>query len=133
MAEAITNIKDIRSQIEVYLETEEDSAIVRSFRSVAKPIIDSLTAIEERLHNPKILAYEDNLKFPIVLEEKLAGLNYFLQMADTAPTKSMYDKYDDLNARINVEFNKLNAIINKEVKMLNDMAGVKTLKLIELK
>lgn len=54
-------------------------------------------------------------------------------MADTAPTKSMYDKYDDLNARINVEFNKLNAIINKEVKMLNDMAGVKTLKLIELK
>lgn len=69
MAEAITNIKDIRSQIEVYLETEEDSAIVRSFRSVAKPIIDSLTAIEERLHNPKILAYEDNLKFPIVLEE----------------------------------------------------------------
>lgn len=77
MAEAITNIKDIRSQIEVYLETEEDSAIVRSFRSVAKPIIDSLTAIEERLHNPKILAYEDNLKFPIVLEEKLAGLNYF--------------------------------------------------------
>ncbi len=133
MAESISTIKDIRSQIEDYLKSEEDSAIVRSFRAAAKPIIDSLTAIEERLHNPLILAYEDNLKFPIVLEEKLAGLNYFLQMADTAPTKSMYDKYDDLNARINIEFTKLNAIINKDVKMLNDMAGVKTIKLIELK
>lgn len=65
--------------------------------------------------------------------KKIGRIKLFLQMADTAPTKSMYDKYDDLNARINVEFNKLNAIINKEVKMLNDMAGVKTLKLIELK
>jgi len=132
MADAISTIKDIRSQIEAYLKTEEDSMAIQSFRKVAQPIIDSLTAIEERLHNPKILAYEDNLKFPIVLEEKLAGLNYFLQMSDTAPTKSMYEKYDDLNARINVEFNKLNAIINKEVNMLNDMAGVKTMKLIEV-
>ncbi len=132
ISKATETIRDVRTQIQDYLSSETDSATVQAFRLKAKPVIDSLTAVEEALYNPKVLAYEDNLKFPIMLEEKLAGLNYFLQMSDTAPTKSMYAKYDDLNARINVQLKKLELILDRDINMLNDMGGVKTIKLIEL-
>ena len=94
-----------------------------TFEAAAKPIIDSLTAIEEALVNPKIFAYEDNLKFPIMLEEKLAGLNYFLQMADTGPTKSMHAKYDDLNVRIEVYLKAYRNMVPAEINKLNAIAG----------
>ena len=94
--------------------------------------MDSLTAIEEGLVNPKILAYEDNLKFPIMLEEKLAGLNYFLQMADTGPTKSMITKYDDLNVRIEVFLSAYRKMVPAEINKINAAVGTQNSGLLKI-
>jgi len=132
IAAATELIRSIKSQIAAHIDAEADETKKENFEKVSKPIVDSLTAIEEQLYNPLILAYEDNLKFPIMLEEKIAGLNYFLQMADTAPTKTMYTKYDDLTKRIDVQLNKLKQIVASDIKSLNDMAGEQKSKAIEL-
>jgi len=123
ISSATKTIRNLRTQIATYLENEADVSKRATFEAAAKPIVDSLTAIEEGLVNPKILAYEDNLKFPIMLEEKLAGLNYFLQMADMGPTKSMNAKYDDLNARIEVYLKAYRNMVPTEINKLNAIAG----------
>ncbi len=123
IAKATADIREIRSHVDAYLKTETDPEKLKAFSVLSEPMINELTDIQEQLYNPKIQAYEDNLKFPIMLEEKLAGLNYFLQMADTAPTKMMYAKYDDLNSRINVQLDNLHKIIEQEVAQLNQLAG----------
>ncbi len=132
IAAATELIRSVKSQIAEHIEAESDETKKENFEKASKPIVDSLTAIEEQLYNPLILAYEDNLKFPIMLEEKIAGLNYFLQMADTAPTKTMYTKYDDLTKRIDVQLNKLKQIVAGDIKSLNEMAGEQKSKAIDL-
>jgi len=119
IADATGSIRETRDMINEHIGEDASEEI----KSKGKQLIDALTVIEGELYNPKILAYEDNLKFPIMLEEKLAGLNYFLQMADTAPTKSMYAKYEDLNARIDVQLNALNKLMSTEVKQFTQMVG----------
>lgn len=116
---ATASIRETRDMINEHM----GEGVSEDIKNNGKKLIDALTAIEGELYNPKILAYEDNLKFPIMLEEKLAGLNYFLQMADTAPTKSMYAKYDDLNVRIDVQLNALKQLMDDEVKAFKQQVG----------
>lgn len=132
IAKACDDIKMIRNNIQDYLDRQDDSSKARAFRMASKPVLDSLDAVDSALHAPKVLAYEDNLKFPIELEEKLAGLNWFLQMADAGPTASMSAKYDDLLRRINIQLDRLHRIEDADVPKLNALAGGQTRKLIEL-
>ena len=46
----------------------------RSHLKSWKGMIDSLTAVKEALYNEKIQSDEDNLRFPLRLEEKIATL-----------------------------------------------------------
>ncbi|MEZ5012914.1 MAG: hypothetical protein R2794_01355 [Chitinophagales bacterium] len=132
IAAATAQIRSIIAQIDAYAAEEKDAEKRATFVAKGEVVKDSLTAIQERLYNPKVLAYEDNLKFPIQLEEKIAGLNYFLQMADTGPTKTMLAKYNDLNARIQVQLDLLHAIVQNEVPALNKIAGSTTMQAIML-
>ena len=129
---ATSTIRSLRKQINDHSASIKDPAQKEKFEAIATPILDSLTAIEEGLVNPKILAYEDNLKFPIMLEEKLAGLNYFLQMADTGPTKSMITKYDDLNARIEVFLSAYRKMVPAEINKINAAVGTQNSGLLKI-
>lgn len=127
IADANEQINSITEQVNKYLS--ELSTPNPALSAKGEALVAALYAVEVQLHNPLILAYEDNLKFPIMLEEKLAGLNWFLQFADAAPTKSMYTKFDDISARIQVQFNQLQQIVQQDVKAFNDLAGEKVVQL----
>ena len=119
IALANATIHQVQELVKQAMEEQTDPATQKLIREKGQALIAAMTAIEEQLHNPRILAYEDNLKFPIMLEEKLAGLNWFLQFTDAGPTKSMLDKYADLSARIQVQFDALDALLQKEIPELN--------------
>jgi len=132
IAEATATIRSVREQIAEYIATEENAAKAAAFSEKAQPVVAKLTEIENQLYNPRILAYEDNLKFPIMLEEKLAGLNWFLQFADAGPTKSMLAKFEDLSGRIQVQLDNLDNVLKKDIPALNALAGEMSKKAIEL-
>jgi len=119
IALANATVHQVQELVKQEMEEQTDPATQKLIREKGQALIAAMTAIEEQLHNPRILAYEDNLKFPIMLEEKLAGLNWFLQFSDAGPTKSMLDKYADLSARIQVQFDALDALLQKEIPELN--------------
>ena len=120
IAEANASMHAVIEQINAHIADETDPSRLMKLEAKGKAIIDTLTAIEEQLHNPLILAYEDNLKFPIMLEEKLAGLNWFIQFADAGPTQSMYAKFEDLSARIQVQLDAMQRVMAEDVKAYNE-------------
>lgn len=81
--------------------------------------MDSLSTIETALMNPKILASEDDLRFPVRLEEKLSALNVAVQQADAPPTASMFSSYEHLKTQINRQLDHYKVLLQKNVPAIN--------------
>lgn len=122
---ATKQIAFIRNQLNAFINDTEDSVEVRAVRKMATPIIDSLTRIEEALFNPKIIANEDDLRFPMRLEEKLGGLNGAILSADAKPTASMHESFQSLKGRIDPLLSQLKQLIASEISKFNEMAKSK--------
>ncbi|HRH60125.1 MAG TPA: hypothetical protein PL045_06115, partial [Chitinophagaceae bacterium] len=123
LSKATALIKQITEQINDYLPTITDSAKAKTLRTKGQAIIDSLTAIRDALFNNKILANEDNLRFPLRLEEKLATMNYQLQASDNKPTAGMYKVYNSLSTQIDAQLAKLKNIVDTKVAEFNTLSS----------
>jgi hypothetical protein len=133
VGKATKQIRSVKDQISALLAATEDSADVRALRALAQPITDSLTAIENALYNNKIKSGEDNLRFPMRLEEKLCSYNAGLLGADSKPTAAMYDTYAALSGRIDVQLQKLKAVLDTSLPKLNDLIRSKGKAVIDTK
>ena len=133
VGKATKQIRSVKDQIATLLASFEDSAEVKPIRAVAQPISDSLTTIENALYNNKIKSGEDNLRFPMRLEEKLCAYNAGLLGADTKPTAAMYETYNSLSARVDVQLQKLKAVFDTALPKLNEMIKAKQKAVIDTK
>ena len=59
VAKATKQIRSIKGQLNAFVGAIEDSTEAKPFKDLSKPLIDSLTAVEDALHNDKIKAGED--------------------------------------------------------------------------
>lgn len=132
ISKATKQIRDVKSQVEKYLEDEKDSVKIKAFKTISKPLLDSLNNINNALYNEKIITFYDNLKYPVQIEEKLTSLNEFLQTADTAPTQSMITKYQELAARADAYMQQAKLLMNKTIPQLNTIAGEQKSSVIEV-
>ena len=107
---AINSIRTITKKITDTSASIKDSAIVKIFRTVYTPLIDSLKKVEEELTQPKAVTDYDLFNFPAKLNDKLAGLKDAVLSADAEPTAQMYLVYDDLEKRVNVQLAKIKTI-----------------------
>ncbi|MGI8952876.1 MAG: VPS10 domain-containing protein [Chitinophagaceae bacterium] len=123
LSKGTAQIKQVKNQINNFIGNITDSATAKPFKEKGKIIVDSLEAVKNELFNEKIQANEDNLRFPLKLEEKLATMNYLLQASDTKPTASMYDVYNNLSAQIDAQLQKLKNIIDTKIPEFNKLAG----------
>lgn len=123
IAKANAQIKQVSAQINAFIATISDSTAAKPFKEKGKAIIDLMDTVKNNLFNEKIQSDEDNLRFPLKLEEKIATLNYDLQAADTRPTASMYAVYNNLTAQIDAELVILKNILDSRVPEFNKMAA----------
>lgn len=133
VAKATKQIRSIKGQLNAFVGTIEDSAEAKPYKEASKPIIDSLTAIEDALHNDKIKAGEDDLRYPMRLEEKLGALNANVIGSEAKPTASMYESYNSLSARVDVQLQKLKAIIDNKIPAFNEAAKTRQKVVIDVK
>ena len=123
IAKANVQIKHVTKQINDFIASIKDSTAAKPFREKGRLIIDSLTNIKNELFNEKIQANEDNLRFPLKLEEKIASMNYLLQVSDTKPTASMYEVYKNLSAQIDMQLQKLKNTLDTKIPEFNSIAA----------
>lgn len=130
---AINDINKAIGQINSYLGNVSDTALASSLKKSVQPTIDSLNAIAEQLYNPKAKAIQDVLAFPIMLNDKLAGVGSVVSSADTRPTKASYDAFNDISRRIDVQLSKLKKILGEKIPEFNRMVQEKKIPAVNLK
>jgi len=129
---AINQIRNLRSQINGYLENVKDSTMVREMKKITKPIVDDLDDIESKLMQPKAKAPQDVLAYPVQLNDKMAGLGSVVSSGETKPTKSSYLVYEDLSAKIDQQIARVNEIITVRIIEFNDYVKKKEIPAITI-
>jgi hypothetical protein len=118
-------IRSVKAQLEALIASFEDSTEAKPFKNAEQPITDSLTTIEDALYNNKIKSGEDDLRFPMRLEEKLCGVNATVLGSDSKPTVAMYESFASLSDRIDLQLGKLKTVVNGAIPKLNEMIKAK--------
>src|ERR1019366_3233521 len=81
----LTQLRSVRNQVNAFMGSFEDSTKAMPYKDLAKQITDTATVIESKLYNQKIKANEDDLRYPVVLGEKLSALKGAVMSADAKP------------------------------------------------
>jgi photosystem II stability/assembly factor-like uncharacterized protein len=113
---ALKGAKEIKSQIAAIQKKTKDSNFIAS----AKLVTDSLTKIEEALHQTKAKSGQDVLNFPIRLDDKIAGVFESAAAGYVAPTKQVKETYLELKQQVDEQLKKFENIKKENVKVLND-------------
>jgi septal ring factor EnvC (AmiA/AmiB activator) len=131
--EAINDLRSIRSQMNTYIGSVEDTAFASQLKNLSKPILDSLQRIEDALVQHHAVAGQDLLNYPIKLNDKLAGIGSAVASTDSAPTKQSYVAFDDISALIDEQLFKLEKIKEEKIPAFNQVAKQKSVDPIKIK
>ena len=124
--EAITQIRDLRTQIETYtkrLKKGSEKSKGKGFPKLleqANSIVKQMTEIEQVLYQTKNRSGQDPLNFPIRLNDKLSGVASVASTGDFRPTAQAIAVRNELVRQIDEQLKKLNTIVNQDVRALNE-------------
>jgi hypothetical protein len=126
----ITKIRDIRKQVNAALErlagsnAEKPHPRAKQFKDAAKPLLDSLTAVENELIQSKLKSSQDILNFPPRLDNKLVSLASYVESADSKPTQAAVEMAKELFARADAQIARFKPVLQTELpkfmKLLQD-------------
>jgi hypothetical protein len=124
---AINQIRDVKKQVNAAIERampDADKPTSRglALKNAAKPLLDSLNAVENELIQTKAKSSQDVLNFPVKLNNKLMSLASMVASSDNRPTKPMQDMFVDLAARTDVQLARLKPLLADGVAAFNKMA-----------
>ena len=129
----LKQLRNVREQVIAFMGSFEDSTKALPYKFLTKYIIDTATMIEGKLYNQKIKAGEDDLRYPMMLGEKLSALKGTITGSDSKPTASMFTSFNSLNDRIDFWINRWKELLNTQVAELNNKATVSSKKVIEIR
>ena len=115
--DAINQIRSIKRQATEWVRRNDDDSVAQ----LATTITEKLSAIEEELIQVEILARWDVTQYPVKLNAKLANLGDLLARADAAPTRQMYEVFDELSVRSDRHLGRLKQVIETDVASFNRM------------
>jgi hypothetical protein len=78
-----------------------------------------LAAIEGRIYQVQNRSSQDPLNYPIMLNDKLAGVASDVEGAEAAPTAQEYTTFADLSQRLDRELAALNQVLTTELPAYN--------------
>lgn len=117
--DAINQLRDIRQQIENWEKRSQARKDHETISKAASTLKEKLAAIENELIQVKATTRQDTLNHPAKLNIKIAALSGTVGSADAAPTKQVYELFEDLSARINVQLKLLHELIETDVAAFN--------------
>jgi hypothetical protein len=113
--EAVLLIRGIRTQIASRLKATTDPAV----RSSAEQLDRDLAAIEGRIYQVRNQSSQDPLNFPIMLNDKLAGLAGIVESAEAAPTEQSLTTYQELTGQLDAQLGAVEQLLSTRLPQLN--------------
>ena len=121
---AVNRIKDMRSSITQAIakmkKEVKDTSTTKDIMRLGNAIIDTLSAIEQRLVQNKAKAGQDLLNHPMKLNNKLAALTSTIASADARPTEQTYLAVKHITGLIQRELDAIKALELVEIKKFNE-------------
>ncbi|CUS99287.1 VPS10 domain-containing protein [Candidatus Kryptonium thompsonii] len=116
---AVNTIRDVIKQMDAFVEREKGTGNEEKVVKLVKPLKEKLTAIEGEITQNKAKSSQDLLNHPVKLNGKLASLASAVASADSKPPKQMYEVFEDLSKRLDVQLNKLREVLEKDIPEFN--------------
>jgi prophage DNA circulation protein len=98
----------------------KDTSTTKDIIRLGNTIIDTLSAIENRLVQNKAKAGQDLLNHPMKLNNKLAALTSTIASADAKPTEQTYLAVKTITGLIQRELDAIKALELIEIKKFNE-------------
>ncbi len=117
---AINKIRSVTSQINGYMNQLKDFPKLDELKKNSKPLLDSLSTIENNLMQTKSHASEDPLNYPVKLNNKLAALASTIRSSYNRPTKQEYEVFEMLSKQIDAQLDRLKPILNTQLAKFNN-------------
>ncbi len=105
--EAVLLIRGIRTQIADRLAKTSDPAV----EAAGKALDSKLAAIEGRLYQVRNQSEQDPLNYPIMLNDKLAGLGSYVEASEAAPTAQAYSTHEVLVQELDAQLQSLDSTL----------------------
>jgi hypothetical protein len=117
--EGVGRIRAITKQIENWESRIDDEG----FKEAAKDFKEKLKAVEGEIVQTKARGPKDRLKYPVMLNSKLASLQGVVASAEGRPTRQSYELYDDLAGRVDAALGRLDSLLKSDLAALNEKIG----------
>ena len=117
--EAVTQIREIRRQIEDLAERSSKAGRGDNIQEAAKSVSEALTAIEEKLYQTKLESNQDPLNFPPMLDNQILYLYGIVIGAEAKPTDGSYARYQELRTELAEHLSALEKVMATELADFN--------------
>ena len=117
--EAVNQIRSVRSQIDDLKKRLTADANAKLVVDAADGLSKKMSAIEEKIVQPKNKSGEDALNYPIQAADQLVALQQTVESADTAPTEASFKVFDELNSRLDTQIKAWHELQSKDLTALN--------------
>ena len=131
--EAISNIREIRSQLNTVKEKVKGDDSKQEIVEMADEIDSQITKIEQELYQTKNRSRQDPLNFPIKLNNKLANVGSQVSYGNYRPTQQAYDFKEEVTEKIDQQLAKFQEVVNEKLPELNQLVQQKSVKAVSLK
>ncbi|HKQ60371.1 MAG TPA: hypothetical protein VJS92_03740 [Candidatus Polarisedimenticolaceae bacterium] len=122
---AVKRIRDVRKQANDLVVRLEAAGKGDGLKDPAKALADKLTALEEKLHQYRVLSSQDPLNFPQGIDGQLMGLQSVVESADAGPTDSAVARYAELRRELDGYQAQLRAILDTDLAAFNRLVRAK--------
>ena len=113
--EAVLLVRGIKQQVDAL-----DLSSSQELRASVKGLVDAISSIEGRIYQVNNQSRQDPLNFPIMLNDKLAGLIRTVESAEARPTDQTRAVFANLSARLDDELSMLTSALDKELPRVNE-------------
>ncbi|MFI5461445.1 MAG: WD40/YVTN/BNR-like repeat-containing protein, partial [Isosphaerales bacterium] len=113
---AVVRIRDMKTQIDRAIGDSKNDAGITSAGNALK---EKLTGIEGEIHQYRSKSGEDPLNFPVMLNDRLAGLVGFVLSGQMRPPQQARDVFAGLTKALDVQLSALKSVEGHEVPAFN--------------
>ncbi len=121
LRESVKQIRSVRDQASALIERTADQPGGDEIGEAGGKLVDSLTAIEERLVQVKRETQQDRVNFPPTLNDMLLGLQGQVDNTDFPPTAGALLRLDELSADWNKEKTELQRLMGEDLEAFNTL------------
>ena len=118
---AVNKLRAVKKQVNDLLHKIKDFPGTEQIVKAGKELNKKLKEVEDVLIQSKSKSGQDPLNYPILLDDKIAGVASVVASADSRPTDQSYEVFKELSEKADEQILKLKKILESDIPAFNKL------------